>query len=212
MMIFFDFHHHFANRPHGIYNLPLDSCPVDGFFSAGIHPSFSGNATDENFSWLEEIANHKNCLAIGECGLDGLVSADDKIQELIFDRQIALANDLQKPLIIHCVKRFSPMIHFKKKATVPMIIHGFHKRKSIAEELQKHDFYLSFGKTILHHVNLQEIATGFPIEKLFIETDDSDCDIEMIYRKIADLKNMSVEKLILQIEKNLEIFNIPRSS
>lgn len=209
-MIFFDFHHHNACRQNGIYNIPLGSDPVEGFFSAGIHPSVSGNNTNQNFIWLEEIAKHKNCIAIGECGLDGLVNADVKTQELIFDRQIELANELQKPLIIHCVRRFSQMLQFKKNANVPMIIHGFNKRKSIGKELQKHNFYLSFGKAILHHVNLQEFATGFPIEKLFLETDDSDCEIELIYRKMADLKRISVEKLIDQIEKNLEIFNIPR--
>lgn len=209
-MIFFDFHHHNESRTNGIYNLPLNSDPTESFFSAGIHPSMSGTITNDDFIWLEEIVKHRNCLAIGECGLDGLVKVDDKTQEFIFDRQIELANDLQKPLIIHCVRRFSQMLQFKKQAKVPMIIHGFNKRKSIGEELQKYDFYLSFGKAILHHVNLQEFATGFPIEKLVLETDDSDCELELIFRKMAGLKKIPVEKLIDQIEKYLEIFNIPR--
>ena len=110
---------------------------------------------------------------------------------------------------IHCVRRFSRLIYFQKKAKVPMIIHGFNKRKTIGDELQKHDFYLSFGKSVLQNVNLQEFVIDFPIEKLFLETDISDFDLELLYQKVADLKNLKLEKLLLQIEKNLQIFNIP---
>ena len=101
------------------------------------------------------------------------------------------------------------MISFQKEAKVPMIIHGFNKRKTIGDELQKHDFYLSFGKSVLQNVNLQEFVKGFPIEKLFLETDAEDFDLELLYQKVADLKSLKVEELILQIEKNLKIFNIP---
>ena len=120
-----------------------------------------------------------------------------------------MANEINKPLIIHCVKRFSQLIPFRKLAKVPMVIHGFNKRKTIGDELQKHDFYLSFGKSVLQNVNLQEFVKQFPSEKLFLETDAEDFEIEMLYQKVADLKSMKVENLIQQIEDNLKIFNIP---
>ncbi len=207
-MTFFDFHHHHSQKTTGIYNLNVRESVPDGFFSAGIHPAFSAEVTEEQFIWLKEISKNENCLAIGECGLDGFINIDDNIQEEVFERQIELANELNKPLIIHCVKRFSQLIHFQKKAKVPMIIHGFNKRKTIGDELQKHDFYLSFGKSVLQNVNLQEFVKQFPIEKMFLETDTEDVDIKLIYQKVADLKNLKLEKLLLQIEENLKIFNI----
>ena len=206
-MTFFDFHHHHLNRTSGIYNLKVGESPPKGFFSAGIHPNFSAKVTDEHFVWLKDISKNENCLAIGECGLDGLININDRIQEDVFQKQIELANELNTPLIIHCVKRFSQLIHFQKLANVPMIIHGFNKRKTIGDELQKHDFYLSFGKSILQNVNLQEFVKEFPIEKMFLETDDSDVDLQLIYQKVADLKTLTMEKLIDQIEENLKIFN-----
>lgn len=207
-MTFFDFHHHHLRKSAGIYNLNVGESPPKGFFSAGIHPNFSGEVEDEHLVWLKEISKNENCLAIGECGLDGLINVNDQIQEEVFQKQIELANELNKPLIIHCVKRFSRLIHFQKLANVPMIIHGFNKRKTIGDELQKHDFYLSFGKSILQNVNLQEFVKEFPIEKMFLETDDSDVDLQLIYQKVADLKTLTMEKLIDQIEENLKIFNI----
>lgn len=208
-MTYFDFHHHHFERETGIYNLGFKESKPNGFFSAGIHPHSSAEKVEEQFVWLYEVSKYKKCLAIGECGLDGLINIDDKIQKKVFQQQIELANEINKPLIIHCVRRFSQLIPFRKLAKVPMVIHGFNKRKTIGDELQKHDFYLSFGKSVLQNVNLQEFVKQFPTEKLFLETDAEDFKIELLYKKVADLKSMKVENLILQIEDNLKIFNIP---
>lgn len=207
-MTFFDFHYHHTEKRAGIYNLSVGESLPKGFFSVGIHPDLSSQVTEEQFAWLKEVSKHQNCLAIGECGLDGLIDIEDAVQEEVFTRQIELANQRKKPLIVHCVRRFSPLINFRKKAKVPMIIHGFNKRKTIGADLQKHDFYLSFGKSVLQNVNLQEFVKEFPLEKMFLETDAEDFDLELLYQKVADLKSLKVEDLVLQIEENLKIFNI----
>ena len=207
-MEFFDFHHHDSAKNSGIYNLSFQEKIPKFYFSAGIHPLSINENIEENFLWLKEIIQHKNCVAIGECGLDGLIDIDDKLQNEVFERQIRLANEIDKPLIIHCVKRFSQLIHFKKKAKVPVIIHGFNKRKTIANELWKHDFYLSFGKSVLQNVNLQDFAKDFPIEKLFLETDSADFEIEDLYRKVAELKNINLEDFTQKIKENLQFLQI----
>ena len=89
-----------------------------------------------------------------------------------------------------------------------MIIHGFNKKKAIADEMLKHGFYLSFGKSVLHSVSLQTIVKDFPLEKMFLETDDADFDIAELYQKVAELKEISLGKLQKQISNNLEILNI----
>ncbi len=47
-------------------------------------------------------------------------------------RKFIWANQIQKPVIIHCVKRFQELIPFQKIAKIPLIIHGFNKKKAIA--------------------------------------------------------------------------------
>lgn len=208
-MGFFDFHHHDAAKNLGIYNLKFNEIPPENYFSAGIHPDAVADDFEEKLKWIREISAHKNCIAIGECGLDGLIDVDEKLQQKAFLSQIAIANSLQKPLIIHCVKRFSQLLQFRKIAKVPMIVHGFNKRKTIGYDLLKNGFCLSFGKSVLYNVNLQDFLKDFPSEKLFLETDSSDFEIKELYQKVADLKKISLEDLTQKIKENLKNLQIP---
>lgn len=207
-MIFFDFHHHKSNNSYGIYNLDLGENFSEGNFSVGIHPKDIDENWEENLEKIKEISLQNNCLTIGECGLDALIEIDENLQKKVFEMQILWANEINKSVIIHCVKRFQELIPFQKLAKVPLIIHGFNKKKSVAEEMLKHGFYLSFGKSVLQNLSLQAIVKDFPLEKMFLETDDADFDIENLYQKVAEIKGISLEKLQEQISKNLEFLNI----
>lgn len=207
-MSFFDFHHHHLNEQFGIYNLSLMEDPPNQMFSAGIHPKDISNYTEENFVWLKHVSKLENCLAIGECGLDGLIEVDENLQKEIFEKQIYFANELRKPIIIHCVKRYSQLNQFKKIAKVPMIIHGFNKRKTIGNDLLKNQFCLSFGKSVLYNVNLQDFLREVPLNKIFIETDDATLDIKDLYLKVSEIKNISLDDLKQIITQNLKNLNI----
>ena len=134
----------------------------------------------------------------------GLISVEDSIQEEIFEKQILWANEIQKPVIIHCVRRFSQLIRFRKMAKVPLIVHGFNKKQNIANELLENDFYLSFGKALFSNVSLQTTFKEAPIDRIFLETDNEIFNIEELYLFAADLKKLSVTDLQEQIFQNLE--------
>lgn len=207
-MNFFDFHHHNFEKECGIFNLKFNDELPESIFSAGIHPQSITIGVEDEFLWLKEISKLSNCVAIGECGLDGLVDVEEKLQEVVFERQIYLANEIKKPLIIHCVRRFSRLIHFRKLSKVPMIVHGFNKRKTIGDDLLKNDFYLSFGKSVLYNVNLQEFLKEFPLDRLFLETDSADFQIVELYQKVASLKNIEPEELLKIVKQNLQNIQI----
>lgn len=203
-MEFFDFHHHKKYISFGIYNLDLNSISEDTAYSIGIHPkSIDINRIEDQFSWLESNIT-ENCIAIGECGLDSFADTDQKVQEEVFLRQIRISNEVKKPVIIHCVRKFYEVISFKKYAEQPMIIHGFNKKESVAEDLLKNNFYLSFGKAVLYNLSLQNTLKITPIDKIFLETDNDDFDITDLYLKAADIKGISAEDLHQQILENLE--------
>ena len=208
-MNFFDFHHHDADRKSGIYNLKFNEEIPEIFFSAGIHPKSLSDGLEKQLIWLQEISVAENCVAIGECGLDGLIDVDEESQEKAFLAQIEIANSVKKPLIIHCVKRFSQLLKFRKMSKVPMIVHGFNKRKTIGDDLLKNGLCLSFGKSVLYNVNLQDFVKHLPIENLFLETDSADFEIKELYQKVADLKNMRLEDLSKKIKNNLKNLQIP---
>lgn len=203
-MEFFDFHHHKKNIKNGIYNLDIEQIPPDFSYSIGIHPKdIDINTIDFQFKWMKSMI-FKSCFAIGECGLDSFVEIDQKIQEDVFLRQIKLANEVKKPIIIHCVRKFYEVISFTKYAEQPMIIHGFNKKQSVAEDLLKNNFYLSFGKAVLYNLSLQNTLKTVPVDKIFLETDNDDFNIEELYLKVSEIKGISLENLNKQIVENLE--------
>lgn len=206
-MNFFNFHHHFPSD-FGIYNINYGKEIQEFAFSAGIHPKDILENFETQFSWLINVASHKNCVAIGECGLDGLIAISEDVQKKAFLKQINLANDLQKPIIIHCVRKFQELSNYKKIATVPMVIHGFNKRETIGNYLLDEGFYLSFGKSLLQNVDLQEFFKKIPLDKIFLETDAAKIDIKEIYKKAAGIKNISLEELNKKIAENLEKIGI----
>lgn len=203
-MDFFDFHHHKKNMPNGIYNLEFNGFPINSPYSIGIHPKdIDMDTIEEQFRWIESNITEE-CFAIGECGLDSFAKTDLKIQESVFLRQIKIANELRKPVIIHCVRKFYEVISFKKYAKQPMIIHGFNKKQSIADDLLHHNFYLSFGKALLYNLSLQNTFKSTPSDKIFLETDNENFNIRELYETAADLKGISLEKMNEQILENLE--------
>lgn len=207
-MNLFNFHHHNLVNFYGIYNLDLGENVPESYFSVGIHPKDIDENWQKHFEAFKKISLQDNCLAIGECGLDALIDIDANLQKTVFERQILWANEIQKPVIIHCVKWFQELIPFQKLAEVPLIIHGFNKRKSVTDEMLKHGFFLSFGKSVLYNLSLQSILKEIPIDKIFLETDDTDFDIAELYQKVSEIKEISLEELQKKISENLQSINV----
>lgn len=187
----------YANTPNNLRS--------DSIYSIGLHPW--DIAKVELFNLSEELAQQAvnlNAIAIGEIGLDKFIDTDFKKQEEIFKSQLNVAKQLQKPVIIHCVKAFSDLIRIKKTndTDTPWIIHGYRKNIEIATSLLKAGCYLSFGNALLKNEKLQKVFQNIPENKFFLETDNSDITIEDIYTKAAVLKKMDTEEIKNQILKN----------
>ncbi|RZJ81860.1 MAG: hydrolase TatD, partial [Flavobacterium sp.] len=134
------------------------------------------------------------------CGLDALKGESLENQLTIFEAQIVVAEELKKPVIIHCVKRFAELIALKKKLNVqvPMIIHGFNKNEELGGQLIDNGFLLSFGTAVFKE-NSGAFALVAKTDNFFLETDDSKTSIEEIYHFVANLKNCNVETLKARI-------------
>lgn len=156
--------------------------------SVGIHPWHADDFSEKTMSDLEKYATDKRFAAIGECGLDKNSKLTIEKQLLVFYRQIELSEQVQKPLIIHCVGCFNELFELKK-TTKPQqlwIIHGFRGKPQLAKQALMNGCALSFGQ----HFNPGSVLAT-PIEKLFIETDESNLSIEEIYGQIAIVKHCS---------------------
>ncbi len=178
------------------------------YFSVGIHPWYIvENKIEKELQLMKETLNHPNCLAIGECGLDKKIDLPLKIQVEVFKKQLKLAEKYKKAVILHVVSAYQEIISLKKEMKIsnPLIIHGFNKKKQVAESLWRNGFYLSFGKALVDNEQVQEAFLNTPENHVFLETDDSEVTIEAVYEKAIALKP-NIEMLI---EKNFsKLFKI----
>lgn len=192
----------------GVYNLDLYEnlfIPEKMYFSAALHPWSVKNQFAKWYLYmLEKIARHDFCIAIGECGLDYKKNIDRDLQKDIFENQIKLAEDFNLPLILHVVAAHNDVISLKKKynSDIAWIIHGFNSSEIILNQLIDNGFYLSVSEQFLN--TKSTLLNNIPIDKLFLETDDKDIEIEDLYNISAEILNLTVEELIQQISKNFE--------
>lgn len=186
-----------------IVNYDLITSVNASYYSAGIHPwCIQENLVNKQLNELKASLNKANCLALGECGLDKNITIDLAFQKEVFIQQLELNKQFNKPVIIHCVKAFQEIISIRKKYAFPFIIHGFNKKLELAQQLIKNDIYLSFGETFLRNERLQKVFKELPLEKVFLETDDSQIAIQEVYEKAVQIKKMPLKDLIRFIEKN----------
>lgn len=176
------------------------------WLTVGLHPwHIHLHDTNELLKQVEIIAQHDNVVAIGEAGLDRNTEASLSLQEDIFSKQALIAERIQKPLIIHCVRCYPELMAMHKLISPKMdwIIHGFRGNQEIAYELIKRGIYLSFGAALTGvHKNIKEVFSLIPNNRIFLETDESNLSIEDIYKKAALLKNISLEEMKQIITNN----------
>ncbi|GAA4078460.1 TatD family hydrolase [Flavobacterium cheonanense] len=168
-------------------------------YSIGIHPWYiDENRLENDLKTIEEKLQLKECLALGECGLDKRIEIPLALQIEVFEKQIELAEKYQKPLVLHLVAAFDELIEIKKrlKINVPIVIHGFSKKEQVAKQLIDNGFYLSFGKYLLRNPDLETVFKSVPNDRFFLETDTIEETLDEVYILAAKYKNIKIEDLI----------------
>lgn len=149
------------------------------FASLGHHPIDSDRAGEpadalERFEAYARAHAHE-LTAIGEVGLDYHWEKDlskQKAQRAVFSRLIALAEELQKPLVLHSWDAERDCFELVKKAAVPAVIfHCYTGPLDLAQEIAKAGFFVSISTNVLFSKKLRKIAKALPLEALTLETD-----------------------------------------
>ena len=206
LMNCFDIHtHRIPPYPdQAIVSVDVMSLPLSGSIahaSIGIHPwHLKEDDADISLKTLQEAIENPRIVAIGEVGLDKLKGPSIDIQTAVFRQAIALSELHELPLIIHCVRAFNELLQLKKKFAPkqPWIVHGFRGKETVARELLRHGCWLSIG------AHFQEEALRIiPLQRLFIETDESEESIENICQQVATSRGVAPEELSEAIKKNV---------
>ncbi len=146
------------------------------YAACGFHPEFANSATIDALEQIKKMASHKKVVAIGEAGLDyhWEDNPPPQIQKTAFIKQIALANELDMPLIIHIRDSVQDVVDILREHPLKNgIIHCVSVSSEIAEIFIKMGLYISFAGTLTfkNAPKLVKTAEVVPLDKLLIETD-----------------------------------------
>ncbi len=222
---FIDIHTHQAHSSNAVVRvlnlMPGDPVPAfmgRNFYSAGLHPweLLSESENNDRLRMLEDTLELDHVIFVGECGLDKLAASGYQEQIRVFKAHVFMAEEYQKPLIIHCVKSWNEIfdIYRENPPSVPWIFHGFNGNPELIKQFAGNNIWFSFGDWLLKdHKRTVESLKTLPIDNVFFETDIFKGSIKLIYEKASEVLGMPLESLKESIWKNFNrIENVSFSS
>ena len=189
------------------------------YAAIGVHPDEVGELNEDKIQHMKELCCNKKVVAVGEIGLDYYWDNEPhEVQQKWFIRQLELAGEVKKPVIIHSREAAADTMYIMKNYAQGLgVIHCYSYSREMAEEYVKMGFYIGIGGvvTFKNAKKLKDVAAAIPIEKIVLETDcpymapepyrgkrNQSSYIQYVAEKIAELKEMSPEEVIAVTEKN----------
>ena len=142
----------------------------------GFGPHGADGVEESDFAKLAELATAPEVLAIGEAGLDYYYEHSDRdVQRSVFSRQVELAAEVARPLIIHCREAWDDCLDILDKAPAcpAGVFHCYTGPSELVQSLLDRGFYISFaGMVTFKNADACRDATRVvPLDRLLIETD-----------------------------------------
>lgn len=198
------------------------------YFCAGIHPHDSKSCTDVILSQIENLLSHNKCVALGEIGLDYFKNySPHDIQREIFEKQLLMAKKHNMPICVHMRDATKDTVDFLRKYypfNKSGVIHSFSGSRETAKIMLDMGFYISISGpvTYANAVNLRDVVSYVPIDKMLIETDcpyltpvpkrpmrNEPKFVRYTAMKIAEIKHIALEDIAKATSNNaLRLFNI----
>ncbi len=192
------------------------------YATVGTHPHEVENFLDSDLEIYREMLKNKKVVAVGEIGLDYYYDKDIKEkQKEVLVKQIKFANEMDKPCVFHIREATEDFINIvkenKKYFRRPSMIHSFSGSIETAKFYLDMGFYISINgiATFKNAGKILDVIKYVPFEKLLIETDSPYLTpvphrgeinrpeyVYFVAQKIAEIKDVSVEKVLLQTENN----------
>lgn len=178
--------------------------------SFGIHPWDADKEDADSYARFVTKYEHTFRAAelVGECGLDKACAATWERQMQLFEWQLRLAEEMGKPVVVHCVRAFNELVALRRQyKRLAMAVHGFVGSSEMADQLAREGIVLSFGAAILdpRRTKVRETLAQLP-HPFLLETDTSDCGIEAVYQTAAEIRTTTTSALANTIKKTYMTF------
>lgn len=194
------------------------------YFTQGIHPHDAKLLTPEVLEEIKQAKTYPRCVAIGEIGLDYHYDNSPRdIQRKAFEDQLKVACDLGLPVVIHTreaeddtleiLKRITPNLHKRG------VLHSFTSKPELARWAVSQGYYLGFNGIITFKTanEVRDVVLETPLQNILLETDapfltphphrgveNSPYYLPLIAQKIAEIKSISVEEVLITCFENSE--------
>ena len=140
----------------------------------GIYPGDVDDVNEDLFNEYVKRMKEDDCDAIGEIGLDYHWNKENKErQKEIFKRQLLLARELDKPIIVHSRDAIQDTYDLMKEYRVRGVMHCYSDSAEMAREFVKLGYYVSIAGPVTWK-NAKEplrVIREVPLDRLLIETD-----------------------------------------
>lgn len=214
----FNFHTYYIDEVPCLLNADVadlqPAYPEHVKLSVGLHPWKVAETWPDEVALIRAAVKRADVWAIGECGLDKAHGASLPLQMEAFRAHIALAEEVQKPLLVHCVRAFDELLMLRRELEAsckkeggepqPWVIHGFRGKPEQAKQLMAKGLLLSFG----HHYNVETLRWVYGCSGLsglstpshefnpfFLETDDLHLSVRQVYEQAAHHLGVDVARL-----------------
>jgi TatD DNase family protein len=193
------------------------------YAAVGVHPHDARTMTGEVPEELRALASQPKVVAVGEIGLDFYRDLSPRDQQRqAFQKQLALASEIGKPVIIHDRDAHSEIMtilrHWIESSRKPSaishqpvgVLHCFSGDLAMAQEAIKMGFYISVAGpvTFKNAQGLRELVRQLPLEKLLVETDcpyltpqphrgkrNEPAYVKFVAQEVARVKGVSLEEV-----------------
>ncbi|MBI2592760.1 MAG: TatD family hydrolase [Candidatus Colwellbacteria bacterium] len=175
---------------------------------------FYSRREDFDYGYYLNLGGNKKVVAVGECGLDyyRLSGETREKQTMVFEEQIRLAQELKKPLMIHCRQAFTDLIEVLRSNrgrlnNPPGLVHFFTGTAYDARNLLELGFSFSFGGVVTFARDYDDALKFIPLKNILLETDapyvspipfrgkrNEPANIVHIAKQVAEIKGVSLEE------------------
>ncbi len=179
------------------------------FCALGLYPTELQSNPDSRFM-IQDLrslveTNLELVKAIGETGLEYFHEKDQakrEEQKTLFREHIALAQRLEKPLIVHARESYDDTFAIlQEHKDVRFVMHSFLGSPTVLEQFLSLGGFISFNSIVLLVNDYDETIRQTPLERLLIETDspfirnNTPLDVRAVGEKIAKIKAMQYDEI-----------------
>ena len=199
------------------------------FATVGVHPHDAKDTPDDYLRQLRDLASHSKVVAMGEMGLDYFRDFSPRnIQKEIFQSQLALAQELDLPAVIHNRDADEDIIKILEEVRYERsVLHCFSSDTEMAGRAVSLGCILSFtGNVIFGKNHTEAVLSAIPMDRIMLETDcpflapipnrgklNEPANIPHIAERISETKGVDVSEVADSTTETAQtFFNLPRAT